>query len=60
MKEMNKNVHDLKMEIEPRKQTEIEVILEMENLGGQLGSTEASIFNWIQEMEEKISSTKTQ
>jgi predicted nucleic acid-binding Zn-ribbon protein len=48
---MNKIVQDLKIEVEAIKKTQSEGILEMENLG----TTELSITNRIQEMEERIS-----
>ena len=54
VKEMNKTVQDLKMEIEAIKKTQTEEILEMENLGKRTGTTDASITNRIQEMEERI------
>jgi hypothetical protein len=40
MKEMNKTVQDLKVEIEAIKKTQTEEILEMENLGTRTGTTE--------------------
>jgi len=54
-KEINKIVQDLKMEIETIKKTQTEAILEIENLGKRRGTTDASITNRIQEMEERIS-----
>ena len=53
VKEMNKTVQDLKMEIEAIKKTQTEEILEMENLGKITGTTDVST-NWIKEMEERI------
>ena len=55
---MNKIVQDLKLEIEAIKKTQIEGILEMENLGKGTGTTDASITNRIQEVEDGISSIK--
>jgi hypothetical protein len=55
VKEMNKIVQDLKMEIEAIKKTQTEGILEMVNLGKRTGTTEARITNRTQEMEERIS-----
>ena len=48
---------DLKMEIEAIKKTQTEAILEMENIGKGTGTTDTSITNNIQEMEEKIRHT---
>ena len=45
--EPNKTVPDLKMETEGMKKTQTEGILEMENLGKQTGTTDASITNRI-------------
>ena len=56
MKEIEKKkVQDLKIEIEAIKKTYTEGILEMENLGKRTGTTDTSITNRIQEMEERIS-----
>jgi hypothetical protein len=52
---MNKTFKDLKMEIEPIKKIQMEVILEMENLGKITGITDTNITNKIQVMEERIS-----
>ena len=52
---MNKTVQDLKIEIEAIKKSQMEAILEMENLGKRTGTAEVSITNRIQEMEERIS-----
>jgi hypothetical protein len=46
------------MEIEAIKKTQTEEILEMENLGKWTKTTEASITNRTQEMEERISGTE--
>ena len=51
---MNKTVQDLKMEKETIKKTQTEGILEIENLGKRTGTTDDSITNRIQEMEERI------
>ena len=55
VKEINKTVQDLKVQIEAKKKTQTEGILEMENLGKRTGFTNTSITNRIQEMEERIS-----
>ena len=52
--EINKTVQDLKMEAEAIKKTQTEGILEIENLGKGTGTTDDSITNRIQEMEERI------
>jgi chromosome segregation ATPase len=52
--ELNKTIHDLKMEVETIKRTQRETTLEIENLG----NIDASISNRIQEMEERISGTE--
>jgi len=55
MKELNKTIQDLKMEIETIKISQRETTLEIENLGKRPGVIDASITNRIQEIEEKIS-----
>jgi hypothetical protein len=55
VKELNKTIQDLKMEIETIKKSQRETTLEVENLGNRSGVIDASITNRIQEMEEKIS-----
>jgi hypothetical protein len=55
VKEMNKCVQNIKMEIEAIKKTQTEGILEIENLGKRTGTTDASITSRIQEMEDRIS-----
>jgi uncharacterized coiled-coil protein SlyX len=55
MKELNKTIQDLKMEVETIKKSQRETILEIEILGKKSGSIDASISNRIQEMEERIS-----
>ena len=55
MKELNKVVQDLKVELETIRETQMEATLEMENLGNRSGITDESITNRIQEIEERIS-----
>ena len=50
MKELNKEIQDLKMEVKTMK-TQMEATLEMGNLGKRSGATDASINNRIQEIE---------
>ena len=45
---------DLKNEIRSIKKTKTEGTLDMENLGKQWGTTDASITNKVQDMEERI------
>jgi chromosome segregation ATPase len=54
MKELNKTIQDIKMEIETLKKAQEEITLEMENLRMTAGVTDTSITNRIQEMEERI------
>jgi uncharacterized protein YlxW (UPF0749 family) len=49
MKELNKTIQDLKMEIETIKKSQKETTLEIENLGKRSGVIDASITNRIQE-----------
>ena len=58
MKELNKAIQDLKVEIEIIKKTQMEANLEMENLRKRSGITKVSITNRIQETEERISGAK--
>ena len=51
--ELNKTVHDLKLEVETVKKSQREESLEMENLEKRSGVTDANITNRIQEVEEK-------
>ena len=51
-------VWDLKTEIEAIKKTQAEGILEIETLSKWSGTTDASINNKIQDMEERISSVE--
>jgi len=47
VKEINKAVQDLKVEIETIKKTQTEEILEIENLGKRTGTTNVSInYGW--------------
>jgi prefoldin subunit 5 len=55
VKELNKTIQDLKMEVETIKKSERETTLEIEILGKRSGTIDASITNRIQEMEERIS-----
>jgi hypothetical protein len=52
---INKTAEDLKTVIEEIKETQTEGILEIENLGKRTRTTDASITNRIQEMEDRIS-----
>jgi hypothetical protein len=58
VKELNKTMQDLKMEVETIKKSQRETILEIEILGKKSGKTDVSINNRIQEMEERISGTE--
>ena len=53
--ELNKTIQDLKMEVQTINKTQRETTLEIEILGKKSGTTDASISNRIQEMEERIS-----
>ena len=53
---MNKMVHNLKIKIEAIKKIQIEEIMEMKILEKRTESTDTSINNRRQEMEERISS----
>ena len=55
MKELNKTIQDLKMEVKTIKKSQREATLKIENLGKRSGIIHASITNRIQEMEERIS-----
>ena len=52
---MNKTVHDLKILIPPIKKRQTERILRMENLGKRTGTTDSSMINRIQDVDERIS-----
>ena len=51
VKELNKTVQDLKIEVETIKKSQRETTLEIENLGKKSGAIDASIINRIQEIE---------
>jgi hypothetical protein len=55
---MNRNIQDLKMEIETIKKSQRETTLEKENLGKKSEVIDVSITNRIQEIEKRISGTK--
>jgi predicted nucleic acid-binding Zn-ribbon protein len=55
VKELNKTIQDLKMEIETITKSQRETILEIENLGKRSEVIDASITNSIKETEERIS-----
>ena len=54
MKELNKIIQDIIMEIERIMKSQRETILEKENVGKRSGVIDASITNRIQEIEERI------
>jgi chromosome segregation ATPase len=56
--ELNNTIQDLKGEIETIKKTQSEAMLEIETLGKKSGTTDVSIINRIQEVEEIISGTE--
>jgi chromosome segregation ATPase len=56
--ELYKTIQDLKREVDTIKKTQSETTLEIETLGKKSGTIDESISNRIQEMEERISSTK--
>jgi uncharacterized coiled-coil protein SlyX len=55
VKELNKTIQDLQMEVERIKKSQMETTLEIENLKKKSGVIDASITNRIQEMEERNS-----
>ena len=55
MKEMNKTIQDLKMELETIKKSQKETTLEIENIVKRSGVIDASITNRIHEIEGTIS-----
>jgi prefoldin subunit 5 len=55
VKEFDKSIQDLKMEVETIKKTQRETNLEIEILGKKSGAIDTSITNSIQEMEKRIS-----
>ena len=56
MKELNKTIQDIKMEIEIIKKSQRETTVEIENLGS--GVIDTSIKDRIQEIEERITGTE--
>jgi predicted nucleic acid-binding Zn-ribbon protein len=55
VKELNKTIQDLKMELETIKKSQDETTVEMENLGKRSCIIDASITERIQEIKERIS-----
>jgi predicted nucleic acid-binding Zn-ribbon protein len=55
VKELNKTIKDLKIEVETIKKSQRETTLEIENIGKKSGAIDASITTRIQEIEERIS-----
>jgi chaperonin cofactor prefoldin len=55
VKELNKTIQDLKLDIKTLKKSQRETTVEIENLGKILIVIDASIINRIKEIEEKIS-----
>ena len=55
MKQLNKTIQDLKVEVETIKISQKETTLVIENLGKKSGVIDVSINNRIQEIEERIS-----
>ncbi|ERE73234.1 heterogeneous nuclear ribonucleoprotein C-like 1-like isoform 1 [Cricetulus griseus] len=58
IKHLKETVQDLKTKLETIKKTQTEGMLEVEKLSKQSGTTDASITNRIQEMEDRISDTE--
>ncbi len=58
IKQIMETVQDLKTEMEAKKKTQTEGRLDMENLSKQTESTDTSITNRIQELEERISDSE--
>ena len=58
MKELNKTIQNLKVEVETIMKSQRETFLDIENLGRILGIIDTSINNSIQEIEERLSGTK--
>ena len=54
VKEWNKTIQDLKMEVETIKKSQRETILEIENLGKKSGAIDASIINKIQQVDLRV------
>jgi predicted nucleic acid-binding Zn-ribbon protein len=59
VKELNKVIQDLKVEVETIKKLQTKAKQEMENLGKRSGITGVSITNRIQEIEDRISAVET-
>jgi predicted nucleic acid-binding Zn-ribbon protein len=59
VKELNKTIQDLKMQVETITKSERETTLDIENLEKTTGVTDARITNSMQEIEERISGTET-
>jgi TolA-binding protein len=55
VKELNRPIQDLKMQIETIKKSQRETTLEMEILGKKSGTIDVTISYRIQEMEERLS-----
>jgi predicted nucleic acid-binding Zn-ribbon protein len=55
VKELNKIIHNLKIELKTIKKSQRKATLEIENLGKKSGAIDASITSRIQEIEERIS-----
>jgi hypothetical protein len=51
--ELNKTIHNLKMEVDTIKETQSEAMLKIETLGKKSGTIDVRISNRIQEMEER-------
>jgi chromosome segregation ATPase len=58
VKELNKTIQDLEVEIETVKKSKRETTLDIENLGKRSRVIDASITNRVQEIEERISVTE--
>jgi uncharacterized coiled-coil protein SlyX len=58
VKELNKTIQYLNMEVDTIKKSQRETNLEIENLGKKSGVIDVSITNRIQEIEERISGTE--
>jgi prefoldin subunit 5 len=52
VKELNKTIQDIKIEVETIRKSQRKTTLDIENLGKKTGDIEASITNRIQETEE--------
>jgi hypothetical protein len=58
VKEFNRTIQDLKIEVEMIKKSQKDTTLEIEVLGKEQGTIDASISNRMQKMEERISGTE--